>query len=322
MRAIAVLNQKGGVGKTTTAVNLAAALARDGQRVLLLDLDPQGHATLHVGLELPEDALTVYDVFVRGAAIAETARMVTDRMAIAPAHIDLVGAEVELCDQENREHVLARTLGPYAEHFDYVIIDCAPSLGLLTINALTAAREVIIPLQPHFLALQGLGRLLQTTAGVRAAFASDLRILGVVMCMFERGTKLGQEVVRDVQGFLAAADAADPWYGAVVFETQIRRNIKLAEAPSFGKTIFDYAPVSHGAEDYLALAREIHAARVPADGELTRAARDARELLPPASAPVDPAMRPSSEGIGAAGGATAAAAHEAAGYAGADDARN
>lgn len=259
MRSIAVINQKGGVGKTTTAVNVAAALARDGQRVLLVDLDPQAHATLHLGVETGPGEPNMFDVLTRGAALADTARTVSERLVAAPAHIDLVGAELELADRDERESVLAQAWQAYRAGFDFALVDCAPSLGLLTINALAAVEEVLIPLQPHFLALQGLGRLLETVALVRERLNPPLRVSGIVLCMYEAGTRLAQEVRDDVVRFLAAAEPSVPWFGARVFDTTIRRNIKLAECPSFGRTIFDYAPSSHGAEDYLALARELAA---------------------------------------------------------------
>lgn len=257
MRSLAILNQKGGVGKTTTAVNLAAALSRLGKNVLLVDLDPQSHASLHVGIELAAGEPSIYDVLLHGAAIAESARTVSKRLSIVPAHIDLVAAELELAPRENRERVLADVLGPYAAHFDYCIIDCSPSLGLLTINALAAAGEVLIPLQAHFLALHGLGRLLESISLVRHDINPRLHVAGVLFCMFEKATRLSQEVAGDVEQFLAAAEPDHAWHGARVFSTAIRRNVKLAECPSFGQHIFDYAPASHGAEDYLALAREL-----------------------------------------------------------------
>ncbi|MEW6252303.1 MAG: AAA family ATPase [Planctomycetota bacterium] len=260
MRSIAVINQKGGVGKTTTAVNLAAAFARLGRHVLLLDLDPQSHATLHVGVEVGPDQPSVYDVLIRGVAIGDAARSLGKRLVVIPSHVDLVGAELELADRHGRETVLARALEPYQDGFDICLIDCGPSLGLLTINALAAAQEIIIPLQPHFLALQGLGRLVETITLVRAALNPGLRVLGVVLCMYETATRLAQEVAADVRQFVAGAAPDTPWHGARVFDATIRRNIKLAECPSFGKTIFQYAPTSHGAEDYLALAREVLAA--------------------------------------------------------------
>ena len=260
MRSIAIINQKGGVGKTTSAVNVAAALARDGHRVLLLDLDPQSHATLHVGIELGPEDPSIYDVLIHGVALATTAHSIGPRLVVVPADIDLVGADIELAERVERESVLARALQPYQSGFDFCIVDCAPSLGLLTVNALAAVTELIIPLQPHFLALQGLGRLLDTVTLVRASLNPALRVSGVVLCMYEKGTRLAQEVRDDVARFIAEADPTAAWHGARVFTTVVRRNIKLAECPSFGRTIFDYAAGSHGAEDYLALAREIVAA--------------------------------------------------------------
>src|SRR5262245_37739982 len=280
MRSIAIINQKGGVGKTTTAVNLSAALVRAGKRVLLLDMDPQGHATLHTGVEVGPEDRTMYDVLTRGAALAEAARFVDEKLAVVPAHIDLVAAEIELVEVERREQVLSRVLHPYSDHFDLLIIDYAPSLGLLSLNALAAVHEVIIPLQPHFLALQGLGKLLETVRLVRDSVQPSLRVSGIVFCMSESATKLAQEVYGDVERFIADAEPSQPWHGARVFSTRIRRNIKLAECPSFGKTIFQYAPASNGADDYRALAEEVLA--LGQSPPLMRS-RAAAEVLPAAA---------------------------------------
>lgn len=293
MRSIAILNQKGGVGKTTTAVNVSAALARQGLRVLLVDLDPQSHATLHLGADPEDGEPSVYDVLCRDVPIADAARSINDHYAIVPAALDLVGAELELADREERERVLARKLQPYQTGFDYCLIDCAPSLGLLTVNALASVQEVMIPLQPHFLALQGLGRLLETVALVRRGINPDLCISGIVLCMYESATRLAQEVRDDVQRFVGEANPDDPWYGACVYESVIRRNIKLAECPSFGQSVFDYAPSSNGAVDYLALADEIHTRgqQQPARDTVTSgpASRDAHEVAAEPHAAPQPA---------------------------------
>lgn len=257
MRSIVFMNQKGGVGKTTTAVNVAAGLALEGQRVLLVDIDPQAHATLHLGIETGPGRPSVYDLLIRGARFDEVARDGPERLTVLPAHIDLVAADNELAEISDRELVLARALEPQRGRFDFLLLDCPPSLNLLTVNALAAADEVIIPLQPHFLALQGLGKLLETVSLVRGVLKPALRVSGIVFCMDERGTRLAQEVFADVSQYVREAEFQDAWFGARVFDARIRRNIRLAECPSFGRTIFDYAPRSHGAQDYRALANEI-----------------------------------------------------------------
>ena len=302
MRSIALINQKGGVGKTTTAVNVAAGLAESGARVLLIDLDPQSHATMHVGIE-PETAEPgIYEMLVNGTSAAEAIRETNCGLSVIPARVDLVGAEVELADQPDRELLLRVALEPVRDQFDVMIVDCGPSLGTLTINALAAVDEVIIPLQPHFLALQGLGRLLETVSLVRGVLNSALRISGVAMCMFEKGTRLAQEVDSDVRQFVESASPEDAWYGARIFSTVVRRNIKLAECPSFGQTIFEYAPSSHGAEDYRALVREVLEMKGPAAaGEsseqdeakpiVQEATADAVDVLPP-EASADGELRP------------------------------
>lgn len=258
MRSIAIMNQKGGVGKTTTAVNVGAALAEAGQRVSLIDLDPQAHASLHLGVELPLETPTIYDVLVRDAPLAETHRQVAENLLLVPSHLDLAAAEVELAGVVGREVILRDRLQHYEQPLDYVLIDCPPSLGILTLNALAAVEEVFIPLQPHFLALHGLGKLLETIDLVAKRLNHRLRLTGIIFCMHEANTRLAIEVGEDVDEFFRAARGQQtPWAGAQVFQTRIRRNIRLAEAPSFGQSIFQYAPNSNGAQDYRQLAREI-----------------------------------------------------------------
>jgi len=258
MRRIAIINQKGGVGKTTTAVNLAAALARAGQRVCLLDLDPQAHATTHLGVEPDGSAPSMYDVLIDLRPLADVRRRVDDNLWLVASDINLAAAEVELAGVVGREVILRDLLGADEGPYDYVLMDCAPSLGVLTLNALAAATEVFIPLQPHFLALHGLGKLLETTALVSKRINSHLHVTGVILCLHEAATKLSQEVQRDLEAYLERSRGHNlPWSKAKVFETRIRRNIKLAECPSFGKSIFGYAPSCNGAEDYAALADEV-----------------------------------------------------------------
>lgn len=263
MRSIAVMNQKGGVGKTTTSVNLSAALAAAGHTTLLVDLDPQAHASLHLGVVVPDSEPSIYDVITRQAEISQIRRQVGERLWLAPAHLNLAAAEMELAGETGRESILrdafqrhlaaADTVQP-----DYVIIDCPPSLGALTLNALTAVREVFLPLQPHFLALHGLSKLLRTIEIVSQRLNPDLRLSGVVLCMYESSTRLAAEVARDVEEFFRQGSATrSAWSDAKAFQTRIRRNIRLAEAPSFGQSILDYASTSHGAEDYRALADEV-----------------------------------------------------------------
>src|SRR5215831_18772690 len=196
MRRIAILNQKGGVGKTTTSVNLAAALARAGERVCILDLDPQAHATTHLGIEPDGKAPSMYDVLIDNKRLAEVRRQVEDNLWVAASDINLAAAEVELAGVVGREVILRDLLQADEEEFDYVLMDCAPSLGVLTLNALAAATEVFIPLQPHFLALHGLGKLLETTALVSKRINPTVRITGIVLCLYDAGTRLSQEIVR------------------------------------------------------------------------------------------------------------------------------
>lgn len=258
MRRIAILNQKGGVGKTTTAVNLSAALAQNGRRVCVLDLDPQAHATTHLGVQPDGSTASMYDVLVNSRPLSEVRRRVADNLWVAGSDINLAAAEVELAGVVGREVILRDMLLQEEGAFDFVFMDCAPSLGVLTLNALSAASEVFIPLQPHFLALHGLGKLLETTALVARRINPALKVTGIVLCLYESTTKLAQEVVNDLQAYLERSRTTNaPWSQARIFQTRIRRNVKLAECPSFGQSIFEYEPRCHGATDYAALAREV-----------------------------------------------------------------
>jgi len=259
LRTIAVLNQKGGVGKTTTVANVAAALAAKGQRVIVIDLDPQGHLTIHFGIDTETFGNGSYEVLTQSAELGESLVNVRENLWVLGANIDLVGAESELVSVVGREIILREAIESVRSDYDYLIIDCPPSLGLLALNALAAVDEVLIPVQPHFLALQGFGKLLQTIALVNKRINPALKVSAILLCMFESRATLSTEVKNDIEQFLEAARETDcPWSDAVVVPGYIRRNIKLAEAPSYGKTIFEYEPNCNGSEDYVNVAEFIH----------------------------------------------------------------
>ncbi len=258
MRSIAIINQKGGVGKTTTAVNLSAALADAGNRVWLIDLDPQAHASLHLGYAMEEEYLSMYDVLTADVTLDEIRHQVDENLWLSPSHIDLAAAEMELAGAVGREIILRDRMAEVAEEFDYIIFDCPPSLGILTLNALTTATEVFLPLQPHFLALHGLSKLLRTIQLVARRLNQELRLSNVVYCMYDTGTRLANEVVEDVELFFEdQRESNSIWSDAFSFDTKIRRNIRLAEAPSYGQSIFQYSNDSNGAQDYRSLAMEV-----------------------------------------------------------------
>jgi len=266
LRKIAVLNQKGGVGKTTTVVNTAAALAADGLRVVVVDLDPQAHLTIHLGVEPETIEAGAYKVLTRSADFGAEVMLVRPNLWLLPSNIHLVGAESELVSVVGRETILREALADVEDKFDYLMVDCAPSLGLLTLNALAAVDEILIPLQPHFLALQGLGKLLQTVDLVNKRINPSLKVKWVLLCMYDTRASLPNEVRSDISRFLEAARGTNcAWSDAQIIPIHVRRNIKLAEAPSYGKTIFEYEPRCHGAGDYRDIAAFLHTGRLPND---------------------------------------------------------
>jgi chromosome partitioning protein len=226
--------------------------------VCVLDLDPQAHATTHLGIQPDGKTPSMYDVLIDSRPLADVRRQVSERLWVAGSDINLAAAEVELAGVVGREVILRDLLLQDESPFDFVFMDCAPSLGVLTLNALAAASEVFIPLQPHFLALHGLGKLLETTALVAKRINPGLKVTGIVLCLYESSTRLAQEVIGDLQSYLDKSRGTNcPWSKARIFATRIRRNIKLAECPSFGQSIFAYAPTCHGASDYASLAQEV-----------------------------------------------------------------
>ncbi|MBS3943647.1 MAG: ParA family protein [Dethiobacter sp.] len=247
-RVIAVANQKGGVGKTTTAVNLSAALSTLGEKVLLLDIDPQGNATSGMGIKKKEVKACIYDALINGLPL-ETVAIPSqwDNLDVIPATIQLAGAEIELVPTVSREVKLKQSLASIKSKYTRIIIDCPPSLGLLTLNALTAADGIIIPIQCEYYALEGLGQLMNTISLVRRHLNESLKIEGIVLTMYDSRTNLSEQVVDEVKRH----------FRELMFTTIIQRNVRLSEAPSHGLHILEYDPRSKGAELYLALAKEV-----------------------------------------------------------------
>ena len=251
MRSIAIMNLKGGVGKTTTTVNVGAALAAAGLKVCLIDADPQAHASVHLGVEVASKSDSIYEILAGRKELREVRHKVEENLWLIPAHIDSHQVELHLAGVPGREMILRDKLATDDIKFDYVMIDCPPSLGVLTYNALTAVEEVFIPLIPQFLPLQGLSTQLEAIDMVQKRLNNRLKLSGVVFCMHDGQTKLAAEVLQDVDAFFRQTP--------ILFQTKIRRNIRLAEAPSHGMSIFRYDPNSNGAEDYRKLADEVMA---------------------------------------------------------------
>lgn len=247
-RIISVANQKGGVGKTTSAVNIAASLAALEKKVLLIDLDPQANATAGLGVDSKDQEFSSYDVLVNDESIDEvTVATDLEFLKLVPSHIDLVGAEIEMISRKERELQLKKKFEAHKEDFDFIIIDCPPSLGLLTLNALTASDSVLIPVQCEYYALEGLGQLLNTIGIVRKHLNESLEIEGVLLTMYDSRLNLSNEVVEEVKKH----------FHDKVFDTIISRNVRLSESPSHGKPVILYDAVSKGAQNYLSLAKEI-----------------------------------------------------------------
>lgn len=245
---ISIINQKGGVGKTTTAVNLAAYLADSGHRTLLVDEDAQGNATSGLSMDTSRFDATLYDVLIDGVPAEEAAyRTEVKKLSLLPASIDLAGAEVEMVDIPDRETLLRRVLAPLRDRYDYILIDCPPSLGLMTVNALTAADMVLIPIQAEFYALEGLSQLTKTVQAVKKRLNPELELLGILVTMYDGRTNLAVQVSEEVKKY----------FGKKVFKTMIPRAVKLSEAPSFGEPIVRYAPKSKGAAAYKSLCQEV-----------------------------------------------------------------
>lgn len=245
---LAVVNQKGGVGKTTTTVNLAAYLAERGKRVLIVDCDPQGNATSGLGFDIHPPEKTTYDVLLNDTPLAEVVRPTGRKnLSICPANIELAGAMVELVNSISRENYLKNAMAAIAGEYDFIFIDCPPSLGLLTVNALTAATGVLVPIQSEYYALEGVTQLMETLKLVRRHLNPDLEIFGVVITMYDGRTQLSGQVAAEVQRV----------FGEKLFRTMIPRTVRLSEAPSHGKPIGEYDGKSRGAQSYAALAREV-----------------------------------------------------------------